>query len=113
MTDRSQLFRILERDRYQVRTSKPIEADAATTITEEQSLDRTLDLIDAFLSTLSDEEVQATQTLDYVTDYTTYLLEQDDIQESKEDTAPMEGFELIDNYITFNETENWILPSCE
>ena len=112
VTDRSQLFRLLERDRYKVHASNLIEAETAT-VADKQSLDRTLDLIDAFLSTLSDEEVHATQSLDYVTDYTTYLLEQDDIEESEEDGKSMEGFELIDNYIAFNETENRVLPIVE
>ncbi len=109
VTDRSQLFQLIESERYKVRASKK-SSEEEVVVEEDPSLDRTLTLIDSFLSTLSEEEMQISQSLDYAVDYTSYLLEQDDITTADGETASStESFELIDNYIARSETDTPVL----
>ena len=60
--------------------------------------DKTLDLIDSFLSTLPEEEAYV-QSLELSSDYTGYLLEETVSQESKEQTNNLEGQDLIDEFL--------------
>ena len=53
------------------------------------------------------EEVSAQTSLDYATDYTTYLLQEDDTPELEE-TPKLRGHELIDGFIERSEEETSI-----
>ena len=102
--NRSMLFRLVEGERYSrqaLEKQVPVEADA--------SLDRTLTLIDAFLATLPEEEkqepVQPTIVpLEITTDYSAYLLNQADAEESSSSSL-LQGQELIDSFLHRSEEE--------
>lgn len=109
VADRRKLFYLIEGERYILKPRKKNMASEAEVLEEEPGLDRTLSLIDAFLATVS-EEVSGQTSLDYSTDYTTYLL-----QEDEEDSAPeqseipkLRGHELIDGFIERSEGETSI-----
>ena len=100
VADRRKLFYLIEGERYILKPRKKNMPSEAEVLEEEPGLDRTLSLIDAFLATVP-EEVSGQTSLDYSTDYTTYLL-----QEDEEDSAPeqseipkLRGYELIDGFI--------------
>lgn len=71
IADRRQLFRLIEGDRYDVQARKK-GVPLTEVLKDEPSVDRTLALIDAFLSTVP-EEVTARTSFDYSMDYTSYL----------------------------------------
>ena len=99
VADRRSLFYLIEGDKYilQSRKKKTTSVDELPEI--EPNLDRTLALIDAFLSTIP-EEVTSQTSLDYTTDYTAYLLQDDGVSTDDETEAPkLRGFELIDGFI--------------
>jgi hypothetical protein len=77
VADRRKLFYLIEGERYILKPRKKNALPETEVLEEEPSLDRTLSLIDAFLATVP-EEVSAQTSLDYATDYTTYLLQEDD-----------------------------------
>lgn len=99
--DRRMLFYLIEGDRY---TLKPelSQQENLLSADEEPGLDRTLSLIDAFLSTVPKDENQITD-LDYSMDYTTYLLDEDKTETSigaeEEKTPKLKGQDLIDGFI--------------
>lgn len=99
--DRRMLFYLIEGDRY---TLKPelSQHENLLSADEEPGLDRTLSLIDAFLSTVPKDENQVTG-LDYSMDYTTYLLDEDKTETStekeEEKTPKLKGQDLIDGFI--------------
>ena len=79
------------------------------TVEADASLDRTLTLIDAFLATLPEEEkqepVQPTIVpLEITTDYSAYLLNQADAEESSSSSL-LQGQELIDSFLHRSEEE--------
>lgn len=77
---------------------------------DEPSVDRTLALIDAFLSTVP-EEVTARTSFDYSMDYTSYLLEETPATEQPaEETPKLKGYELIDDFIEKSESDS---PLCK
>lgn len=79
-------------------------------VEEEQGLDRTLSLIDSFLSTFPEEKAPG-GNLDYSTDYTTYLLQKDEeapVDENVENTPQFHRQELIDDFISGSESESAI-----
>lgn len=94
VADRRKLFYLIEGERYILKPRKKNALPETEVLEEEPSLDRTLSLIDAFLATVP-EEVSAQTSLDYATDYTTYLLQEDDTPELEE-TPKLRGHELID-----------------
>lgn len=96
VSDRSLMFQLLERSKYHAQANSEVADSEATNETDE--FDRTLTLIDAFLSTLPEEKEEETQ-LEYVTDYTSFLLEQDDIDSTMSDSCSDSKFNLIDNFI--------------
>ena len=105
VADRRSLFYLIEGDKYilQSRKKKTTSVDELPEI--EPNLDRTLALIDAFLSTIP-EEVTSQTSLDYTTDYTAYLLQDDGVFTDDETEAPkLRGFELIDGFIEKSESE--------
>lgn len=93
VTDRKVLFRLIEGDRFVI---KPLEKKSQAE--EQAGIDRTLTLIDAFLSTLPDEEPVATTEIpmDFTVDYSSYLLREEVPQK---DAPQMKGQNLIDDFI--------------
>ena len=77
---------------------------------QDVSLDRTLTLIDAFLSTLPEETESAPQ-LDYATDYMSYLMEKDDIEVAEDDDQKCKSFDLIDSFIARSDSDKPIILS--
>ena len=106
VADRRKLFYLIEGERYILKPRKKNALPETEVLEEEPSLDRTLSLIDAFLATVP-EEVSAQTSLDYATDYTTYLLQEDDTPELEE-TPKLRGHELIDGFIERSEEETSI-----
>ena len=108
IADRRQLFRLIEGDRYDVQARKK-GVPLTEVLKDEPSVDRTLALIDAFLSTVP-EEVTARTSFDYSMDYTSYLLEETPATEQPaEETPKLKGFELIDDFIEKSESDS---PLC-
>ncbi|MEG0646069.1 MAG: tetratricopeptide repeat protein [Bacteroides sp.] len=107
VADRRALFYLIEGDKYALqapRTPKPVFVEEKEE--EEPGFDRTLSLIDAFLATVP-EELSQQISLDYTTDYTSYLLQSDEVEESDEAIpAPkLRGQELIDGFIEKSDNE--------
>ena len=109
IADRRQLFQVIEGERYSIPSRGKKEVSALESFQEEPSVDRTLTLIDAFLST-APEEVTAQTRLDYSMDYTSYLLE-DNVspEESLEVVPKLRGQNLIDDFIEKSESD---APLC-
>ena len=108
IADRRQLFRLIEGDRYDVQARKK-GVPLTEVLKDEPSVDRTLALIDAFLSTVP-EEVTARTSFDYSMDYTSFLLEETPATEQPaEETPNLKGFELIDDFIEKSESDS---PLC-
>ena len=74
IADRRKLFQLIEGSRFDLQSRKKGVA-LTEVLKDEPSVDRTLALIDAFLST-APEEVTAQTGFDYSMDYTSYLLEE-------------------------------------
>ena len=106
VADRRTLFYLIEGDRYALRphaeTTSRLLAD-----NENPGIDRTLSLIDAFLSTMPEEHSQPKE-LDYAMDYTAYLLQDGEevvgIEAQQEpatpDTPQLRSQGLIDDFIS-------------
>ena len=108
IADRRKLFQLIEGDRFAVQSRKK-GVPLTEVLKNEPSVDRTLALIDAFLSTVP-EEVAGQTTFDYSMDYTTYLLEDNTTAAESEEVAPkLKGYELIDDFIEKSESE---APLC-
>ncbi|EFS30533.1 hypothetical protein [Bacteroides sp. D2] len=108
IADRRQLFQLIEGDRYNVQARKK-GVPLTEVLKDEPSVDRTLALIDAFLSTVP-EEVTAKTSFDYSMDYTSYLLEETlDTEQSSEEMPKLKGYELIDDFIEKSESDS---PLC-
>ena len=99
--DRRMLFYLIEGDRYALKPELS-QHENLLSVDEEPGLDRTLSLIDAFLSTVPKDENQVAG-LDYSMDYTTYLLDEDKTETStekeEEKTPKLKGQDLIDGFI--------------
>ena len=114
IADRRKLFQLIEGSRFDLQSRKKGVA-LTEVLKEEPSVDRTLTLIDAFLST-APEEVTAQTGFDYSMDYTSYLLEETPAtDEAAEETPKLKGFELIDDFIEKSESDSplYIKPSRE
>ncbi len=110
VADRRVLFYLIEGDRYTLQAQKsPL--FSSKVMDEEPSVDRTLSLIDAFLSTVPEENIPSME-LDYAMDYTSYLLQDEEEAESSEasqtdtkvETQKLRGHELIDDFILKSES---------
>ena len=106
VTDRRILFFLIEGNKFviEARPRQPEEI-----LPEEPTLDRTLSLINSFLSSLP-EEIAQPVSLDS-SDYTSYLLREDDLlpEETEKDEVPrMKGQDLIDGFIEKTKEENAI-----
>ena len=74
---------------------------------EEAGLDRTLSLIDTFLSSLPEEAAAMELPMDVTTDYTSFLLHEE--EHVSDDIPQMKGQNLIDNFIE-KSAEEPLLP---
>lgn len=105
ITDRKVLFNLVEASHYQLRANR----DNDTANVAEG--DRTLSLIDQFLSNVPDQEHGRKErgrrptAADATVDYAAYLLEQDSAEDNQttEATPEMRGQNLIDNFIEKDE----------
>lgn len=105
IADRRKLFQLIEGSRFDLQSRKKGVA-LTEVLKDEPSVDRTLALIDAFLST-APEEVTAQTGFDYSMDYTSYLLEETPAaDEVAEETPKLKGFELIDDFIEKSESDS-------
>ena len=97
VADRRMLFYLIEGDRFSIRPKK---GETALSMDSEPGLDRTLNLIDAFLASIPEESVNS-PVFDISTDYSFYLF--DDCENEKNEmgggTPKMNGQELIDGFI--------------
>ena len=98
------LFRLVEGDRYNAKALEK-QPDASP----RPGVDRTLSLIDAFLSGLPEEPVAPaviSLPVEVASDYTTYLTTQVDITENSEvSEVKLKGQELIDNFLEKSEEQ--------
>ena len=96
VADRRVLFRLIEGDMLILEPNE--RQDLNSESDEDLGLDRTLVLIDSFLSKLPEkEQIPAPVELDYATDYSLYLHEW---EEQENEKAPkLKGHELIDQFI--------------
>lgn len=102
VADRKVLFYLIEGERF---TISPL--DKQDQSKEEAGLDRTLSLIDAFLSSLPEEPVAMELPMDVTADYTFYLLHEE--AHPSEDIPQMKGQSLIDDFIE-KSAEEPLLP---
>ena len=100
ITDRKQLFDLVEAAHYQLKPTRT----AATPRDGDKESDRTISLIDNFLSTIPEEKASRGKRrptpADATVDYVSYLLELD--QEEQQETADspqLRGQDLIDGFI--------------
>ena len=99
VTDRRMLFHLIEGECHRLQPIRPSAHPVA--MDENPEIDRTLSLIDAFLSTLPEEHSQDAP-MDYTADYTAYLLQES--EEAVEEEVPrLRGQELIDGFIQQSE----------
>jgi len=101
VADRRVLFYLIEGDKFVVEPKKSKEP-ISSFVEEEPSLDRTLSLIDAFLSTIPEETSQSTD-FDLSSDYTSYLLNEEEAVKKedslRDETPQLHRHELIDGFI--------------
>ena len=92
--DRKILFNLLEKNTETL--SDILDEVSNDSKSEEKEHDRTLSVIDSFLSTLPEENVDFTG-LEVSSDYMGYLFEDEVVSDC--DTKPLEGQHLIDNFL--------------
>ena len=102
--DRTILFYLLEGGTNYVYEIEKKAEDDETSLATSAPDDRTLTLIDAFLSNTSDTSLSYTE-FDYTTDYTSYLIEGDDESQSDTLIPQLKGIELIDGFIEKSENK--------
>ena len=102
VADRRLLFSLIEGDRYVLRPHK-VATVPLQDKTEEPGVDRTLFLIDAFLSSMPEEHTQAVP-MDLSMDYAAYLL-QDEDKVAADGDVKLRGQELIDGFLNSAEYE--------
>ena len=112
MADRRILFSLVEGERY---TLKSLEKPQ--TVDEGSGIDRTLSLIDAFLSTMPEEPATPgimALPVEAATDYTAYLLQEPTEEKAVPEEAPkMKGQEWIDNFLEKSEEQPLIASMTE
>ena len=109
VTDRRMLFLLVEGEKYALKDLKKENPTG-----ENPSLDRTLFLIDAFLSSLPEEqEKEIPLPVSPVIDYSAYLM-QDASQEETADAPKLKGQDWIDSFLEKSSTEPLLSqPSAE
>ena len=111
LTDRRIIFSLVESDRYSL---EQFERKVSGEDTE--GLDRTLSLINAFLTSLPDKAVSSAEVLpvEVAADYTAYLMrESEEVQAVSEEVPPMVGQQLIDNFLESSEEQPLISSMVE
>lgn len=97
LPDRRALFYMIEGEHYVIETP-----ENAVPVASEKSKDRTISLIDNFLSNQREENEnkRAKPTLaDLTTDYAAFLVNQDDVVSDADEAPKLRGQSLIDNFI--------------
>lgn len=97
LPDRRALFYMIEGEHYVIETP-----ENAVPAASEKSKDRTISLIDNFLSNQrkENENKRAKPTLaDLTTDYAAFLVNQDDVVSDADEAPKLRGQSLIDNFI--------------
>ncbi|WP_321426030.1 tetratricopeptide repeat protein [uncultured Bacteroides sp.] len=114
VADRQVLFYIIEGNKFTIESKKKEEFSSSAK--DEPNLDRTLSLIDSFLSSLPEEPLPTKIKFDMSADYTTYLLKEDSTENQEESAIKEEqlspklrGQELIDGFIEKAENDNAIM----
>ena len=102
VADRKILFYLIEGECFTVSSFEKQDLPK-----EEAGLDRTLSLIDTFLSSLPEEPVVMELPMDVTTDYTSFLLHEE--EHVSDDIPQMKGQNLIDNFIE-KSAEEPLLP---
>ena len=102
VADRKILFYLIEGERFTVSSFEKQDLPK-----EEAGLDRTLSLIDTFLSSLPEEAAAMELPMDVTTDYTSFLLHEE--EHVSDDIPQMKGQNLIDNFIE-KSAEEPLLP---
>lgn len=102
VADRKILFYLIEGERFTVSSFEKQDLPK-----EEADLDRTLSLIDTFLSSLPEEAAAMELPMDVTTDYTSFLLHEE--EHVSDDIPQMKGQNLIDNFIE-KSAEEPLLP---
>lgn len=102
VADRKVLFYLIEGERFTVSSFEKQDRPK-----ENAGLDRTLSLIDAFLSSLPEEPVTVELPMDVTTDYTSFLLHEE--ERVSDDVPQMKGQSLIDDFIE-KSAEEPLLP---
>ena len=103
VADRKVLFYLIEGERFII---SPL--DKQEKLKEEGGLDRTLSLIDAFLSSLPEDSAAVELPMDVTADYTSFLLHEE--EHPSDDGIPrMKGQSLIDDFIE-KSAEEPLLP---
>ena len=115
VTDRRILFSIVEGDRYVIKTT-----ERQAQMNEKPGVDRTLSLIDSFLSSLPEENATSTRPslsipIEVATDYTSYLIQEDGVclEGDNHDAPKLKGQELIDSFLEKSEEQPLIATSVE
>ena len=107
VSDRRALFYLIEGERYVLEPRKL--SPLTETMQEEPSVDRTLFLIDSFLSSFPEEQAQPAIELDYSMDYASYLIKEEEEEEKDgqpSDTPKLRGQDLIDDFLNGKETSD-------
>ena len=102
VADRRMLFTLVEGERYSVKA-----LERQQPMAENPNVDRTLSLIDAFLSSLPEEPSAPgiiTLPVEAATDYTSYLM-QSQPEAEPESTHKLKGQDLIDNFLEKSEEQ--------
>ena len=112
LADRRILFSLVEGEHY---TLKALEKQQVTD--DASGVDRTLSLIDAFLSSLPEEPSAPgiiTLPIEAATDYTAYLMQEPQEESAASEAAPkMKGQEWIDNFLEKSEEQPLIASVAE
>lgn len=108
ITDRFALFSLVEGERYTLKALK-----TSQVVDDIPGVDRTLSLIDAFLSSLPEEPATPgiiTLPVEAATDYTSFLMQEQPDTSEVQEGPKMKGQEWIDNFLE-NSEEQPLIPS--
>ena len=111
LTDRRVIFSLVESDRYSLE-----QFERKETVGDANGLDRTLSLINAFLTSLPDKTVSSAEVLpvEVAADYTAYLMrESEETKAVSDEVPPMVGQQLIDNFLESSEEQPLISSMVE
>ena len=112
IADRRVLFNLVEGDRYSLKS-----LEKQQVVEEEPGVDRTLSLIDAFLSSLPEEPATPgiiSLPVEAATDYTAFLMKEEPApSEEVKESPKMKGQEWIDNFLEKSEEQPLISTIVE